>query len=146
MMNQGDSIKVTLEERPKRANAAKRFWAEDLQFSAREVVWEYTSPYFVEARGRPGLNTRIFRAFRFTDEEINAFNSSLENLRLSFHNQVVRIAVQIDGPRFGDTRRLLITPGAGTAPVSARKSFGVGAPAGRAFRTILRFSVLLCDM
>jgi S1-C subfamily serine protease len=33
-------IKVTLEERPKRPNAAKRFWAEDLQFSAREVVWE----------------------------------------------------------------------------------------------------------
>lgn len=32
-------IKITLEEQPRRANLAKRFWAEDLGFSAREVVF-----------------------------------------------------------------------------------------------------------
>jgi serine protease Do len=35
-------ISVTLEERPRRSNQVKRFWAEDLGFSAREVVWEDT--------------------------------------------------------------------------------------------------------
>jgi len=37
-----------------------------------QVVWEYISPYFFEARGRPGLNNRVFRAFRYTAEEIEA--------------------------------------------------------------------------
>jgi hypothetical protein len=39
---------------------------------AGEVVWEYVSPYFFEARGRPGLNNRVFRAFRYTEDEIAA--------------------------------------------------------------------------
>jgi hypothetical protein len=38
---------------------------------AGEVVWEYVSPYFATAPGRPGLNNRIFRAFRYTQEEID---------------------------------------------------------------------------
>jgi outer membrane protein assembly factor BamB len=36
------------------------------------IVWEYISPYFFEARGRPGLNNRVFRAFRYTPDEIEA--------------------------------------------------------------------------
>jgi serine protease Do len=35
-------IKVTLQERPKPANKAPRFWAEDLGFSTRELVFEDT--------------------------------------------------------------------------------------------------------
>jgi hypothetical protein len=36
------------------------------------VVWEYISPYFFEDPARPGLNNRVFRAFRYTPEEIAA--------------------------------------------------------------------------
>jgi len=32
-------VEVTLEEQPERANTAKRFWAEDLGFSVREIVF-----------------------------------------------------------------------------------------------------------
>ena len=39
---------------------------------AREVVWEYVSPYFFDEAGRPGLNNWVFRAFRYTPEEIEA--------------------------------------------------------------------------
>jgi hypothetical protein len=35
-----------------------------------EVVWEYVSPYFSQDPGPPGLNNWIFRAFRYTPEEI----------------------------------------------------------------------------
>jgi hypothetical protein len=42
---------------------------------------------------------------------LNAFARSLDTLRRSFRNPYVRIAVQLDGPRRGDTVRLLITPG-----------------------------------
>jgi len=37
---------------------------------AGQVVWEYVSPYFAAAPGRPGINNRIFRAFRYTRDEI----------------------------------------------------------------------------
>ena len=40
--------------------------------SAGEVVWEYVSPHFSEAPGRPGLNNWVFRAFRYTPDEIAA--------------------------------------------------------------------------
>jgi hypothetical protein len=36
----------------------------------REVVWEFVSPYF--SPGAPGLNNWVFRAFRYTVEEIDA--------------------------------------------------------------------------
>ena len=36
------------------------------------VVWEYVNPHFSESRGRPGLNNRVFRAFRYTEDEIEA--------------------------------------------------------------------------
>jgi serine protease Do len=35
-------IKITLEQRPRRANLARRFYADDLGFSAREIVFEDT--------------------------------------------------------------------------------------------------------
>ena len=35
-----------------------------------EVVWEYVNPHFAVERGRPGLNNWVFRAFRYTEEEI----------------------------------------------------------------------------
>jgi len=35
-------LKITLEERPRRANLAKRFYADDLGFSVREIVFEDT--------------------------------------------------------------------------------------------------------
>ena len=39
---------------------------------AREVVWEYMSPHFFQEPGRAGLNNWVFRAFRYTPEEIDA--------------------------------------------------------------------------
>ena len=35
-----------------------------------EVVWEYVNPFFFVEPGRPGLNNWVFRAFRYTPEEI----------------------------------------------------------------------------
>jgi len=35
-----------------------------------EVVWEYVSPHFALEQGRPGLNNWVFRAFRYTPDEI----------------------------------------------------------------------------
>jgi len=35
-----------------------------------EVVWEYVSPFFFDEPGRPGLNNWVFRAFRYTADEI----------------------------------------------------------------------------
>jgi hypothetical protein len=40
--------------------------------TAGEVVWEYVSPYFFQEPGRVGLNNWVFRAFRYTAEEIDA--------------------------------------------------------------------------
>jgi len=37
---------------------------------AGEVVWEYINPYFFDDPARPGVNNRVFRAFRYTEEEI----------------------------------------------------------------------------
>jgi hypothetical protein len=34
------------------------------------VVWEYVNPHFFPEAGRPGLNNWVFRAFRYTPEEI----------------------------------------------------------------------------
>lgn len=33
-----------------------------------ELVWEFVNPYFGEARG--GENNRVFRAYRYSEEEI----------------------------------------------------------------------------
>jgi hypothetical protein len=38
----------------------------------REVVWEFVSPHFSHEAGAPGLNNWVFRAFRYTAEEIEA--------------------------------------------------------------------------
>jgi len=35
-----------------------------------EVVWEFVSPHFSVEPGRPGLNNWVFRAFRYSPEEI----------------------------------------------------------------------------
>src|SRR6266850_218547 len=35
-----------------------------------EVVWEYVNPHFAYETGRPGLNNWVFRAFRYTPDEI----------------------------------------------------------------------------
>jgi hypothetical protein len=35
-----------------------------------QVVWEYVSPHFSLEAGRPGLNNWVFRALRYTAEEI----------------------------------------------------------------------------
>lgn len=40
--------------------------------SLGEVVWEYVNPHFAEAPGAPGLNNWVFRAFRYTEAEIDA--------------------------------------------------------------------------
>jgi hypothetical protein len=37
-----------------------------------EVVWEYVNPHFFQETGRAGLNNWVFRAFRYTAEEIDA--------------------------------------------------------------------------
>jgi Arylsulfotransferase (ASST) len=34
------------------------------------VVWEYVNPHFAMAEGRPGLNNWVFRAFRYSPDEI----------------------------------------------------------------------------
>lgn len=34
------------------------------------IVWEYVNPYFFVEPGRPGVNNWVFRAFRYTPEEI----------------------------------------------------------------------------
>ena len=39
---------------------------------AGKVVWEYVSPYFFDETGRPGVNNWVFRAFRYTEAEIDA--------------------------------------------------------------------------
>jgi hypothetical protein len=39
---------------------------------AGEVVWEYVNPYFFDEPGRPGVNNWVFRAFRYTPDEIAA--------------------------------------------------------------------------
>jgi Arylsulfotransferase (ASST) len=36
----------------------------------KAVVWEYVSPHFFHESGRPGLNNWVFRAFRYTEDEI----------------------------------------------------------------------------
>jgi hypothetical protein len=36
----------------------------------QEVVWEYVSPHFFQEPGRVGLNNWVFRAFRYTADEI----------------------------------------------------------------------------
>lgn len=38
----------------------------------REVVWEYINPHFSLEAGRPGLNNWVFRALRYSPEEIEA--------------------------------------------------------------------------
>ena len=38
--------------------------------TAGEVVWEYVNLHFFHEAGRPGLNNWLFRAFRYTKEEI----------------------------------------------------------------------------
>jgi hypothetical protein len=38
----------------------------------REVVWEYVSPHFAFEPGAPGVNNWVFRALRYTVEEIEA--------------------------------------------------------------------------
>lgn len=40
--------------------------------SGGEVVWEYVSPFFCDEPGRPGINNWVFRALRYTPEEIAA--------------------------------------------------------------------------
>jgi len=40
--------------------------------SDREIVWEYVSPHFSHAHGAPGLNNWVFRAFRYSPEEIES--------------------------------------------------------------------------
>jgi outer membrane protein assembly factor BamB len=37
-----------------------------------QVVWEYVSPHFAPEPGAPGLNNWVFRALRYTVEEIEA--------------------------------------------------------------------------
>ncbi|HEY0604790.1 MAG TPA: clostripain-related cysteine peptidase [Herpetosiphonaceae bacterium] len=46
---------------------------------------------------------------------LSTFTQTLETLKRSFRNPYVRIAVQIDGPADGDTRRLLFIPGTATS-------------------------------
>jgi len=36
------------------------------------VVWEYVSPHFADEPGAPGVNNWVFRALRYTVEEIEA--------------------------------------------------------------------------
>ena len=33
-------------------------------------MWEYVNPHFFTEPGRPGLNNWVFRAFRYTPDEI----------------------------------------------------------------------------
>jgi hypothetical protein len=40
------------------------------------VVWEYVSPHFFQEPGRAGLNNWVFRAFRYTEAEIQAARSA----------------------------------------------------------------------
>lgn len=42
----------------------------------KDVVWEYVNPYFSHEVGRPGLNNWVFRALRYSPEEIDAARTS----------------------------------------------------------------------
>ena len=35
-----------------------------------QVVWEYVNPHVAHEPGRPGWNNWVFRAFRYTSDEI----------------------------------------------------------------------------
>jgi hypothetical protein len=35
-----------------------------------QVVWEYVNPHFFTEKGRPGLNNWVFRAFRYSQDDI----------------------------------------------------------------------------
>lgn len=72
-----------------------------------------STPLFVDVPQQNAWTMLLYLAGDYPDRGhlLNQFNHMLERLRGSFHNPDLRIAVQIDGPADGDTRRLLITPG-----------------------------------
>ncbi len=74
-----------------------------------DPVFEYI---YVAPSTQHAWTMLLYLAGDYEDREaqMRAFQESLDALRESFDNAHVRIAVQIDGPVDGDTRRLLFTP------------------------------------
>jgi sugar lactone lactonase YvrE len=76
-----------------------------------------STPLFVAVPEQHAWTMLLYLAGDYSDRShlLNQFNYMLERLRSSFRNPNLRIAVQVDGPDDGDTRRLLITPGTATS-------------------------------
>ncbi len=77
-----------------------------------------TTNIFIAEPNKANWTMLLYLAGDFHDREkqLTAFNTTIQTLRTTFRNPAVRIAIQIDGPASGDTRRLLITPGTSTTP------------------------------
>lgn len=91
-----------------------------LQVQDDEGQWSdaVTTTIYVAPQPQAQWTMLLYLAGDYHDRssQLNQFNKALSNLRTNFRNPNVRIAVQIDGPNEGDTRRLLITAGTSTTP------------------------------
>jgi DNA-binding beta-propeller fold protein YncE len=88
-----------------------------LEVQDSEGQWSepVSTPVFAATPSQIGWTMLLYLAADSSDrgQLLHAFERMLNRLRVSFHNPDVRIAVQLDGPADGDTRRILITPGDG---------------------------------
>jgi S1-C subfamily serine protease len=116
-------ISVTTEEMPKRANKAKRWYAEDLGFSAREMVFTDTyvrrlkrdakgvvvalvRPQSAAQNGGLKMNDLITELNREPVENIDSFKKSYEAFRKSKPKEAVVMVVL----REGNTQTIRIEP------------------------------------
>jgi S1-C subfamily serine protease len=118
-----EEISVTTEEMPKRANTAKRWYAEDLGFSAREVVFTDTyvrrlprdakgvivamlRPQSAAQSGGLKMNDLITELNREPVENVESFKKSYESFRKSKPKEAVVMVVL----REGNTQTIRIEP------------------------------------
>jgi serine protease Do len=118
-----EQISVTTEEMPKRANTAKRWYAEDLGFSSREVVFTDTyarrlprdakgvvvamvRPQSAAQNGGLKMNDLITELNREPVESVDAFKKSYEEFRKSKPKDAVVMVVR----REGNTQTIRIEP------------------------------------
>jgi serine protease Do len=116
-------ISVTTEEMPKRANKAKRWYAEDLGFSAREIVFTDTyvrrlkrdakgvvvslvRPQSAAQNGGLKMNDLITELNREPVEDLDSFKKSYEEFRKSKPKEAVVMVVL----REGNTQTIRIEP------------------------------------
>lgn len=83
-----------------------------------EGVWSdaVTTSIFIAEPSQASWTMLLYLAGDFHDREkqLAVFNATINALRTTFRNPAVRVAIQVDGPTTGDTRRLLISPGTST--------------------------------